>query len=84
MPTSGASIYFLSVKPEEMKTARLRRADGQVEQKQFVGAPKRSLSSYRKGDHGNIVGRIYFEIDPGQDLKSDSITYTEVAGPKPQ
>lgn len=67
-----------------MKTARLHRADGQVEQKKFVGAPKPRLFAYRKGDHGNIVGRIYFDIDPGQDLQSTTITYTEVAGPKPQ
>ena len=67
-----------------MKTARLRHADGQVEQKKFVGAPKQRLFAYRKGDHGNIVGRMYFDIDPGQDSQSTIITYTEVVGPKPQ
>lgn len=67
-----------------MKTARLRHADGQVEQKKFDGVPKPRLFSYQKGDHGNIVGRMYFDIDPGQDLKSNTVTYTEVTGPKPQ
>lgn len=67
-----------------MKTARLRRSDGQVEQKKFTGVPKQTLFSYRKGDHGNIIGRIYFAIDPGQDIHAPTITYTEVAGPKPQ
>lgn len=67
-----------------MKTARLRHADGQVEHKKFVGAPKQTVFSYRKGDHGNIVGRMYFAIDPGQDIHSNTITYTEVVGPKPQ
>jgi hypothetical protein len=67
-----------------MRTAHLRHADGQVEQKKFGGAPKQRLFTYRKGDHGNIVGRMYFELDPGQDLKAATITYTEVIGPKPQ
>jgi hypothetical protein len=67
-----------------MKTARMVHLDGQVEQKQFVGVPKPRLFSYQKGDHGNIVGRIYFDMDPNQDLKSSIIKYTESAGPKPQ
>ncbi len=67
-----------------MKLARMVHLDGQVEQKQFVGVPKPRLFSYQKGDHGNIVGRLYFDIDPEQDLKASTITYTEVAGPKPQ
>jgi hypothetical protein len=67
-----------------MKTAQLRHSDGQVEQKKFVGTPKPRLFSYQKGDHGNIVGRMYFDIDPNQDLKSNTVTYTEVTGPKPQ
>lgn len=67
-----------------MKTARLRHSDGQVEQKKFIGVPKPRLFSYQKGDHGNIVGRMYFDIDAGQDLRSNIITYTETAGPKPQ
>ena len=67
-----------------MRTALLRHAGGQVEQKKFVGAPKQTVFSYRKGDHGNIVGRMYFALDPDQDLKSPTITYTEVTGPKPQ
>ena len=67
-----------------MKTARLLHADGQVENKKFAGAPKQRMFSYKKGDHGNIVGRQYFDIDPGQDPQAAVITYTEVAGPKPQ
>jgi len=67
-----------------MKMARMVHLDGQVEQKQFVGVPKQRLFSYQKGDHGNIVGRIYFDIDPNQDPRSNIVTYTEVNGPKPQ
>lgn len=67
-----------------MKTARMVHLDGKVEQKQFVGSPKPRLFSYEKGENGNIVGRMYFELDPDQDLKSNVITYTEAAGPKPQ
>jgi hypothetical protein len=67
-----------------MKLARMVHLDGQVEQKQFVGVPKPRLFSYQKGDHGNIVGRTYFDIDPDQDLRAVVINYTEVSGPKPQ
>ncbi len=67
-----------------MKTARLRHADGQVALKKFAGTPKQRIFSYRKGVHGNVVGRMYFDIDPGQDLQAAIITYTEVDGPKPQ
>lgn len=67
-----------------MKTARMVHLDGQVEQKLFVGVPKPRLFSYQKGEHGNITGRIYFDIDPDQDIKANTITYTEAESPKPQ
>lgn len=67
-----------------MKLARMVHLDGQVEQKQFVGVPRPRLFSYQKGTHGNIVGRIHFDLDPDQDMKSNVITYTESASPKPQ
>ena len=67
-----------------MRTARLLHSDGKVENKKFVGAPKQQMFSYRKGEHGNITGRHYFDLDPDQDLQSSIISYTEVAGPEPQ
>lgn len=67
-----------------MRTARLLHSSGQVENKKFAGAPKQQLFSYRKGEHGNIVGRRYFNLDQDQDLQSSIISYTEVEGPEPQ
>jgi len=59
-------------------------SDGRIEQKQFVGVPHPRIFAYQKGTHGNIVGRMYFDIDPDQDLKSKVINYTEATSPKPQ
>ena len=67
-----------------LRTARLLPASGQVENKKFSGAPKQQLFSYRKGEHGNIIGRHYFDLDPDQDLQSSIVSYTEVVGPEPQ
>lgn len=67
-----------------MKLARMVHLDGKVEQKQFVGVPRPRLFSYQKGTHGNIVGRIHFDLDPDQDLRANVVTYTEAASPKRQ
>lgn len=67
-----------------LRTARLQHASGLVENKKFAGAPKQQMFSYRKGEHGNIVGRHYFDLDPDQDMQSSIISYTEVVGPEPQ
>jgi hypothetical protein len=61
-----------------MKIAHLVHLDGRIEYKQFVGVPRPRLFSYQKGEHGNIVGRMYFQLDEGQDVRSNSVTYTEV------
>jgi hypothetical protein len=67
-----------------MKTAHLHHADGKVEKKHFEGAPTPNRFAYKKDDNGTITGRIYFHIDPDQNLKSDIIHYTETAAPPRQ
>lgn len=67
-----------------MKTARLLHADGQIEKKLFQGVPKQTLFSYEKGVNGNIVGRKYFRLDEGQDLKAQEVRYTQTPAPARQ
>lgn len=67
-----------------MKTAVLRYVNGKVEKKLFEGAPQSKRFSYKKDDHGSIVGRIYFEVAPEQDLKANIVHYNEIAAPERQ
>jgi hypothetical protein len=67
-----------------MKTAVFRYANGEVEKKLFEGVPVSRRFAYKKGEHGSIVGRVYFQIDPDQDLKSNVINYTEISAPERQ
>jgi hypothetical protein len=67
-----------------MKTAHLHHADGKVEKKHFEGAPTQKRFAYKKDDNGSIIGRVYFHIDPDQNLKSDIIHYTETTAPERQ
>jgi hypothetical protein len=67
-----------------MKTAHLHHANGKVEKKHFEGAPTQKRFAYKKDDNGSIIGRVYFHIDPDQNLKSDIIHYTETTAPARQ
>lgn len=67
-----------------MKTAVFRYANGEVEKKLFEGVPVKRRFAYKKGEHGSIIGRVYFQIDPDQDLKSNVIKYTEISAPERQ
>lgn len=67
-----------------MKTAVFRYANGEVEKKLFEGVPVVRRFAYKKGEHGSIVGRVYFQIDPDQDLKSNIIKYSEISAPERQ
>jgi hypothetical protein len=64
-----------------MKTAVFRYANGEVEKKLFEGVPVVRRFAYKKGEHGSIVGRVYFQIEPDQDLKSNVINYREISAP---
>jgi hypothetical protein len=67
-----------------MKTAVFRYANGEVEKKLFEGVPVVRRFAYKKGEHGSIVGRVYFQIEPDQDLKSNVINYREISAPERQ
>jgi len=67
-----------------MKTAVFRYANGEVEKKLFEGVPVVRRFAYKKGEHGSIVGRVYFQIDPDQDLQSNIIKYSEISAPERQ
>lgn len=67
-----------------MKTAHLHHADGRVEKKHFEGAPTPSRFSYKKDENGSIIGRVYFQIEPEQNLKADVIHYSETTAPERQ
>jgi hypothetical protein len=67
-----------------MKTAHLRHANGRVEKKHFEGAPTSKRFAYKKDENGSIVGRVYFQIDPDQNLQSSNIHYTEIDAPDRQ
>lgn len=67
-----------------MKTAHLRHANGKVEKKHFEGAPTPNRFSYKKDENGIIVGRVYFHIDPDQNLKAEVIHYSETTAPARQ
>jgi len=68
----------------DMKTAVFRYATGEIEKKLFEGVPVVRRFAYKKGEHGSIVGRVYFELDPNQDLKADVVHYTEISAPERQ
>jgi hypothetical protein len=67
-----------------MKTAVFRYANGEIEKKLFEGVPVVRRFAYKKGEHGSIIGRVYFQIDPNQDLKSNVIIYNEISAPARQ
>lgn len=67
-----------------MKTAHLHHADGKVEKKLFEGAPTLKRFAYKKDDNGTITGRIYFHIEPEQNLQADIIHYSETPAPERQ
>lgn len=72
------------IKSLYMKTAVFRYANGEVEKKLFEGAPVSKRFAYKKGEHGSIVGRVYFELEPDQDLKAKVIHYKEISAPERQ
>jgi hypothetical protein len=67
-----------------MKTAVFHHSDGKIEKKHFVGAPVVRRFAYKKDERGSIIGRVYFQIDADQDLKSNVINYTEISAPERQ
>jgi hypothetical protein len=67
-----------------MKTAVFRFANGEIERKLFKDAPVSKRFAYKKGENGSIIGRVYFQIDPHQDLKADVIYYSEISAPERQ
>jgi len=67
-----------------MKTAVFRYANGEIERKFFKGTPVTKRFAYKKGEHGSIVGRVYFEIEPNQNLQSEIIYYFEISAPERQ
>ena len=67
-----------------MKTAIFRYANGEIEKKLFEGVPVARRFAYKKGEHGSIIGRVYFQIDPDQDLRANVIKYSEISAPARQ
>ena len=67
-----------------MKTALFRHSNGTIEKKLFEGAPVNRRFSYKKDERGTIVGRIYFQIDPDQNLRAEIIEYSEISAPARQ
>lgn len=67
-----------------MKTAVFRHANGDIEKKLFEGTPVSRRFSYKKDDRGSIIGRVYFQIDPNQDLQAKVINYSEISAPARQ
>jgi hypothetical protein len=67
-----------------MKTAVFRYANGEIEKKFFKGVPVTKRFAYKKGEHGSIIGRVYFEIDLNQNLQADVIYYSEISAPERQ
>lgn len=67
-----------------MKTAIFRHANGDIEKKHFIGAPLTRRFAYKKDERGSIIGRIYFQIDPDQNLRADVINYSEITAPARQ
>lgn len=67
-----------------MKKAIFRHLNGDIEQKHFVGVPVQRRFSYKRDERGSIVGRVYFQIDPNQNLQAPVIHYTEISAPERQ
>lgn len=67
-----------------MKTAVFCHANGIIEKKLFVGVPVTRRFSYKKDERGSIIGRIYFQINPDQNLQAPVINYSEIKEPARQ
>lgn len=67
-----------------MKTAVFRYANGEIEKKLFEGVPVTRRFAYKKGERGNIIGRVFFQIEPNQNLQAEVIYYTEISAPERQ